>query len=192
MKFKDHFSDESKKSKHPFDIDIFLDMDGVMADFNGPITKLLGKQTFSQVSEKNIHDFFNSNNVAFYFEHLPKIPTTDLLIEYVIHETGRYNICSKPLREHPNETIAGKNLWIEHNLFPAPKRKVFTLEKEKHAVRKDGTPNILIDDQMDNINAWNLSGGVGILYNGMEDDIKELFKDIRGALYFISNAAEAA
>ena len=52
---------------------------------------------------------------------------------------------------------------------------IFTRNKEKYAVdRIDGSPNILVDDKINNIKQWDNAGGIGMHYYADKDSVDEL------------------
>ena len=57
---------------------------------------------------------------------------------------------------------------------------IFTSNEQMFAISQiDGKPNILIDDKISNIKAWEKAGGIGIRFQCDEDDVEEyLFAEI--------------
>ena len=52
---------------------------------------------------------------------------------------------------------------------------IFTSNKHKYAIsRISGKPNVLIDGQPSNINAWEQAGGIGIRFQCNKDDLEYL------------------
>jgi uncharacterized protein YbaR (Trm112 family) len=49
-------------------------------------------------------------------------------------------------------------------------------EKQKFAVNKDGTPNLLIDDYEKNIKEWVARGGIGVRHINSMNTISQLRK----------------
>ena len=174
---------EFYESEQPLyhDTNVFVDMDGVLCDFDGVITKALQKQAYTQITPRDIYEFFTEGNAAAFFEHLPKFPQADLLIKFIIRKFGKYDICSRPLKFRPVESIVGKNLWIDQNLNYKPKNRYFTFHKEEYATT-DGKPNILIDDLDENISAWESAGGIGIQYDASFNSVEEVVKRIEKVL----------
>jgi len=79
------------------------------------------------------------------------------------------NILSAPVRgngEAEGGTAEqGKRRWAEEYLSPPPAEVIVlpAVQKPEFAVT-NGVPNILIDDKVSTITAWNERGGVGILH----------------------------
>lgn len=152
-------------------------MDGVLCDFKLAITKALGKEFYDEVAEEEVEEFFEKNDPVEFFANLPKFPYTDYLVQFAVARNGFYNICSRPLKNKVEETIKGKNLWIDKHLRTQPKERYFTFTKEDHA-KDDNKSNILVDDWDLNINAWNEAGGIGIEWEAGRDSMESLIKKL--------------
>ena len=161
---------------------IYLDMDGVLADFFKGLEQFYNVRHWKQIQdkEKSIQalagtDFFNTLDV---FE------TSQELVNFA-KATGDWGICSSPLRGDRDNSAYWKRVWLtEKQFLPEVNKLIFTGQKENFAVDKiDGTPNILVDDKPSNIKRWNEAGGIGIRYQANEDDLVEyLFEEITHAL----------
>ena len=144
--------------------EIFLDMDGVLADFRGLCQKELGI-----AGDPTVHlppEMFKDIIGTDFFDRIPKFDTADSLIDLVLQYVSHYNICSTPLKGDPVNSEHHKRVWIKRELSPQPKSMVFTRHKGAAcAIQTDGTPNILIDDFSKNIHEWKLAGGIAIQYD---------------------------
>ena len=141
--------------------EIFVDMDGVLADFFGEWQKLIGKgwrdvegdalqPALQAIRDKD--DFWLS---------LPMTSNAKGLLNLIKDVKGSYNILSAPLAGD-KKAEPHKREWIKKNLsFFPPKNVIITSDKQKYATQPDGTPNILIDDFGSNISKWEGAGGVG-------------------------------
>ena len=151
---------------------VYLDMDGVLADFFKGLEQFYNVRHWKQIQdkEKSIQalagtDFFNTLDV---FE------TSQELVDFA-KSTGDWGICSSPLRGDRDNSAYWKRVWLtEKQFLPEVNKLIFTGQKENFAVDKiDGTPNILVDDKPSNIKRWNEAGGIGIRYQANEDDLVE-------------------
>jgi 5'(3')-deoxyribonucleotidase len=173
----------SQKTKYK--PEVFLDMDGVLADFFAEYAVLAGLppgSSYRDVPPAKNDPTLNKMVGTDFFYRLPKFPVADKIVELSVKLFGGYNICSSPLRgDHENSGVQ-KTRWIKENLPVQPKHIYIESRKEKHAVQPDGTPNILIDDRKDNIIKWEAAGGVGIKFQADEDGLDVITKGMRRAL----------
>ena len=139
--------------------EIYVDMDGVLADFFGDWKKLVGKD-WRKITDigpalQKIRDTDD------FWLKLPMTNNAKNLLNLIKNIKGSYKILSSPLPDDPNSE-PHKREWIESNLnFFPPEDVIITFDKAKFATQSDGTPNILIDDYGVNIQKWESAGGVG-------------------------------
>ena len=162
---------------------VYLDMDGVMADFFGGVEKMYGVEHWKQLTNDKTKDLKKEVIVRItgsdFFATLPKFPTADWLIEMVKKFTGgNFSINISPLRGDHENSAKYKKLWISNNI-EQPDDIVVTGRKETYAKDKGtGTPNILIDDRPVNIQRWQAAGGYGILYQANRDNLTKVQKGL--------------
>ena len=167
---------------------IYLDMDGVLADFFHEYAKLagvpadkFGRHDYRSIPPAKEDPTLNKMVGTDFFGRLPKFNTADSLVQLVLSYVPYYNICSSPLRGDHANSGHWKHEWIKKNLSPQPKDIVITGQKERWAVNKDGSPNILIDDRGVNIARWTAKGGIGIKYQADEDSLDVVVKGLQKA-----------
>lgn len=160
---------------------LYLDMDGVLADFFTALAKKFDKEHWKQIPDREVSiaslrhtDFFNT---------LEKFDTSDALVEFA-RSTGDWGICSSPLRGDRDNSAYWKRVWLERfGYMPDIDKLIFTGSKENYAIDKlDGKPNILVDDKPSNIERWNARGGIGFLYQANENSLEELISKILAVL----------
>ena len=141
---------------------VYLDMDGVLADFFGEWSKLSGVNHYKDI--KNIDKALDDiRKHPTFWTDLPVLPHAKELIKTVIDNYGEYYICSKPLEGDPRSE-SGKRAWIRMHLSDHPPAGVIlTHVKEQHAMNGE-IPSILIDDYGVNVTKWQEAGGIGIKY----------------------------
>ena len=162
---------------------VYLDMDGVLADFFGGVEFLYGVEHWKQLTNDKTKDLkkevIDRITGTDFFAVLPKFPTADGLIDMVKKFTGgNFSINTSPLRGDHENSAKYKKLWIQNNI-ETPDSVVVTGRKETYAKDKaSGTPNILIDDRPVNIQKWQAAGGYGILYQANRDQLTKVQKGL--------------
>ena len=154
---------------------VYLDMDGVIADFFGGVEKMYGVKHWKELTNDKTKDLkkevINRIVGSDFFATLPKFPTADQLIALIKSATGgKFSILTSPLIGDHENSATQKKIWISKNI-EKPDEVIVSGRKEKWAKQKDGTPNILIDDRPVNIDRWTAKGGFGILYQANKDSI---------------------
>lgn len=165
---------------------IYLDMDGVLVDFELGVIQLLGRP-FDDDWETLPENFF---------KNLPKQPDANLLIEKVMALSQKFNyevsiLTAIPRRRYFIHAEQHKKEWIETN-YPFIKTfKIGPYAIDKQAHCKPG--DILIDDSHLNIPQWGFSGGYGILHKSAASSIslltlllETLHEQQRAAFFFPS------
>jgi hypothetical protein len=159
---------------------IYLDMDGVLADFFAEYAKLAGVTSgkYRDIPPAKQDPTLNKMVGTDFFGRLPKFSTADSLVQLALSYAPYYNICSSPLRGDHANSEHWKREWIKQHLSPQPRDIIITGQKERYAVNADGSPNILIDDRGTNIVAWRSRGGIGIKYQADEDSLDKVAKGL--------------
>jgi cytidyltransferase-like protein len=149
---------------------IYVDMDGVLVDFDGGYEKLTGMTTRA-ADEKGPEFFWKpiSKAGAKWWITLNWMSDGKQLWDYV----KKYNpeLLSAPSREEASRM--GKRVWVKREL-PGVKLILRSADKKQEFA----SPNsILIDDREKNIEQWKNAGGIGILHTDAASTIKKL-KDL--------------
>ena len=162
---------------------VYLDMDGVLADFFGGVEKMYGVDHWKQLTSDKTKDLkkevIDRITGTDFFATLPKFDSADELINMVKKFTGgKFSINTSPLRGDNENSGKYKKVWISNNI-EQPDEIVVTGRKESYAKDKaSGTPNILIDDRPVNIQRWQDAGGYGILYQANRDSLIKVKKGL--------------
>jgi len=160
---------------------VYLDMDGVLADFFGGVEKMYGVEHWKELTNDKTKDLkkevIDRITGTDFFATLPKFQTADALIDMVKNFTGgKFSINTSPLRGDHANSAKYKKIWIQNHI-EQPDDIVVTGRKESYAKDKGtGTPNILIDDRPINIQRWQGAGGYGILYQANRDSLDKVKK----------------
>ena len=161
--------------------EIYVDMDGVLADFFGEWAKLMKVDHYRKIDNIDINVALQAiRDTEQFWLDLPLLPQAKQLLNLIKQVKGEYNICSTPLADDP-KSEPHKREWIEKNLaFFPPKNVYITNNKPQYATNKDGTPNILVDDFGKNVASWEAAGGIGFKYKDhkFERTAKELKQHI--------------
>ena len=146
---------------------IYVDMDGVLVDFDGGYEKLTGMTT-READEKGPEFFWKpiSKAGAKWWITLNWMPDGKQLWDYV----KKYNpeLLSAPSREEASKM--GKRIWVKREL-PGAKLILRSADKKQEFA---SPTSILIDDREKNIEQWEAAGGIGILHTDASSTIKKL------------------
>lgn len=155
---------------------VYVDMDGVIANFFGKLEEIHGVDHWKNI--KNIEtSLAGIANTSFFNDIEPYPESADIISLVKKVSKGDWGICSTPLRNDHYNSAYWKRIWLErHGWMPEDLEKcIFTFDKPAVAIsRISGKPNILIDDKISNIKAWEAKGGIGIRFQCNEDDIEYL------------------
>ena len=152
---------------------LYLDMDGVLADFFGAWAKDLGGTSWADIKHRSeadkaasIHRLSqDADTVRNFFANLEILPGGERLLAWLKQHQMPFSILSSPLQgRNADASIEGKRLWLDkHGL--ADVSAIFEREKYQYATQPDGTANILVDDYGKNITAWAAAGGHAIKHD---------------------------
>lgn len=150
---------------------IYLDLDGVVADFFSVARKLLGREyheTPSAIAWAKL------SLVPRLFANLPVLPGASELVAALSHHGPRFQVLTaRPLPTGFLVTAEGdKRYWVRNNLSPTLKTNVVLHGVNKYKYVTPGA--VLIDDLERNLIPWREAGGVGILHTSMETTFKAL------------------
>ena len=159
--------------------EIYVDMDGVLADFFGVWNKMMGVKHWKNIPDVN-KALQKIKDTDDFWINLPMTSNAKNLLNAIKQFKGKYNILSAPLPGDPNSEPQ-KREWIKKHLgmFP-PAKIIIDHNKAAYAKQSDGTSNVLIDDFGENINKWQNAGGVGIQHKNIEvgDTISKLAQTV--------------
>jgi hypothetical protein len=166
MRIQDLLSEDLEKQKPH----LYLDMDGVQADFFTAWANIHNKSRYKEIGDKDarersIMDLTNRGPefVEKFFATLPELPNFTVLLKWIKTNNIPFTILSAPLRDNHAASIAGKRTWLDKHNPGTSGSAIFTGTKEKYA-QKGGRPNVLVDDHKKYISRWQDAGGIGILY----------------------------
>ena len=148
---------------------IYVDMDGVLTDWDSAVEKL-GHGSSDEIKKRGgdslLWAIIGKVGTSFWSQ---MNWTKDGQKLWKNIKSYHPTILSAPTKNPTS--ITGKNQWIDKNLGKYIKR-ILVPSKEKKQYAKENS--ILIDDRIDNVKDWKLSGGIGILHKNTNDTISKL------------------
>lgn len=152
------------------DYRIFLDMDGVLVDFDQQFKDLTGMMPREFESKYSTEEFWEKIDKAGvgFWRGMKWMPGGEALYNRAAQHD--HFLLSSPSRSEVSKI--GKRLWRRDK---TPNTKLYLARS--YNKRKFAAPNhILIDDRADNIQQWKDAGGIGILYKSADQVNAELDK----------------
>ena len=157
---------------------IYLDMDGVLANFDKLMMATFNKH-FDEIG-RDSQDRWNiiSEALPLLYRHLDKMSGADDLVvgTFALAEQYGYGVgvltAIPRLGKIPN-VVTHKRLWVQER-YP---QLLTDFNIGPHAIHKQqfAKPgHVLIDDSSLNIDQWNAAGGFGILHTDAQDSLTKL------------------
>ncbi|MCP4484862.1 MAG: hypothetical protein GY823_09920 [Flavobacteriaceae bacterium] len=158
---------------------IYLDMDGVVADFDKRFKDLSGLMPQEYIEKNDLNAFWDlideKHKVAFW-RGIEIMPGAEKLVKFV--EQHPFEMLTAPSIK--KQSIIGKGLWVKDKvgtLYSTKPKVTYRSAKQKHTVKPNLTKfDILIDDKGSTIDNWNAAGGTGIFYQNADQVINDLKK----------------
>jgi phosphoglycolate phosphatase-like HAD superfamily hydrolase len=144
---------------------IYLDMDGVIADFDKRYQELFNITTKQAERDKKWVQFFDKFIQDRHFATLDLMPEAIELMDYLKGTGIPITILSSTSSEKRDGEIRPQKMeWLKKHKIDFP----VILVPGAHLKKDYATPDsILIDDTSKNIDDWRREGGVGILYEDL-------------------------
>lgn len=147
---------------------VYLDMDGVQADFFGAWARIHNVPTYKHIAdpEAAINELAASGpeKVQHFFSTLDPLPGGLQIIRWLNENTVPFTVLSAPLRGEPHASIAGKKEWLDRHNPGTSNYAIFTSKKHNYAL-KAGHPQVLVDDFGKYLTAWGEAGGIAIKHD---------------------------
>jgi 5'(3')-deoxyribonucleotidase len=160
---------------------LFLDMDGVQADFFGAWAALHSVRSYKEIAdpEASIVKLANTgpDRVYTFFRNLHPLPGGQHLIQWIRSNEIPCTVLSAPLRIQGPASVRGKKDWLDEHFPGASANAIFTSGKHKYAMA-NGRANVLVDDFGKYLFSWEEAGGCAIKHEEglQEKTIAELTK----------------
>lgn len=151
---------------------IFVDMDGVLANFDKRFKDKFGKAPTETRSNKDFGFYFTRFIEDGEFSNLEPMTDARLLLDWLDKTKINKEILSSTARPERHGLIAPqKQLWlIKHKIYYKANFVPGKSLKYKFATKN----SIIIDDTNSVIDDWNKAGGIGILHKDTISTIKKL------------------
>jgi 5'(3')-deoxyribonucleotidase len=166
---------------------LYLDMDGVQADFFGAWAKRHNVNHWKAIQNKEdeINQLANSSEKQVYdfFRDLKPLKGGMQIIAWLKKHNIPFTVLSAPLRgPYSKASIQAKKDWLDQYNPGTSGNAIFTSAKYKYA--KDGDKvNVLVDDFGPYLQKWRDAGGIAVKHedefevpNSAEDTIRQLEK----------------
>ena len=157
---------------------IYVDMDGVVADFDQRFLDLSGmmpREYEAKYGRDAFWEFIDEGeNKLKFWVGIPQMSDAQSLMDYVSQYD--YEMLTSPSIKQ--QSLMGKGLWIKNQtkngLFKSKPKVNYRFAKKK--IEFAAPNHILIDDKASTIDSWNSKGGIGILHTSAADTINQLKK----------------
>lgn len=152
---------------------IYLDMDGVLTDFEGRFAKKFGYPAMSVRDRKNFSQEWPEFIQDKEFETLEWISGGEELLKFIrkFPEIPVEMLTSSGGQKYHNEVTRQKKVWLK-KMGIAYKPNVVPGRKFKAEYAAEGF--VLIDDVEEIINSFNAAGGIGIHHTDVNITVKML------------------
>jgi 5'(3')-deoxyribonucleotidase len=151
-------------------MNIFVDLDGVLANFEGHFTDFYDGNSYKYVETHTLDEMWGmiNQNDPHFFLNLDWMPDGETLWNFI----KPYNptVLSAPAYS-VKSCKDDKKKWMNQHLGPGV-NYIFSTHKAKYA----SPDSILIDDMDKNIIPWKEAGGIGIMHESAAKTIATLKK----------------
>ena len=162
---------------------LYLDMDGVQADFFGAWAEKHGVNHWKAIQNKEgeIEQLANSTpeNVYSFFRDLRLLKGGKQIINWIQKHNIPYTVLSAPLRgPYADVSKQAKKDWLDEYHPGSSANAIFTSQKHKYAV-SNGVANVLVDDFGPYIEKWTNAGGIPVKHEDETEDSSAVQKTIQ-------------
>lgn len=151
---------------------VWIDSDGVLADFEGKVEEILGRPINSVPKGEVWKAVYAYNDrVEPFFESLSKMPDADKLVTFCTQNFSIVKVLTAT-GYTPKDAGEQKRRWyLKHY---GPTLSVKTVEKSGQKAMYANPNSILIDDRDKSIGPWLAAGGIGIFHTDVASTIEKL------------------
>jgi len=146
---------------------IYIDMDGVVADFDKFVSNLLGRKIGWGVSDLTSAEWAQVAAIPNFYDQLDMIEDSEVLVAAALSFSTRFDV--EFLTALPRESTmptarADKTAWLARH-FPGVPINFGPFSRDKQKWFKTAG-DILIDDKPSNVQEWFAAGGIAIFHQG--------------------------
>lgn len=153
---------------------IYLDMDGVLADFHGRYVDLFGKTPKDARDQKEFSPHWKQFCKTEQFKTLDLWPGAETLLTYVASLNIPVEILTSSGGAKFHESVAAQKVhWLVSRNIPYFANVVSSRKLKANYANSE---TILVDDTEDVIDAFNAAGGHGILHLNVDATIESIAK----------------
>lgn len=145
---------------------IYIDSDGVVADFDGYYEHLFGPKTTDAELWKNINSYDN------FFAELPVIAGADKLVEFCKATGLEFKVLTATGWKYDRVAPQKIKWWFDN--FGLSAKDVICVKAGKDKALYANPSSVLIDDMMKNIEVFEQAGGLGLWHTDPDYTIQEL------------------
>lgn len=153
---------------------LYLDMDGVQADFFGAWSQRSNVPHWKAIvnKEEEIEELAHSSakQVYDFFRSLEPLAGGMQVVDWLKSNRIPYTVLSAPLRGPFQEaSVKAKRDWLDEYHPGSSANAIFTGEKYRYATT-GGRPNVLVDDFGTYLRLWAQHGGIAIKHEDQYED----------------------
>lgn len=154
---------------------IYVDMDGVLADFDGGFYNIAGKSS-DGVNNEELWGYIQSYGKAKFFSELSWLPGSQEMWKFITDNFLKVKILSALGKSDKidNQTTQGKMSWLSHNIPNLHSSDIILVENKHRKRHYSKAGDIIIDDTPVVIQEWTKKSGIGILHKTASDTINQL------------------
>ena len=157
---------------------LYLDMDGVIADFYTLLSEWFKVDHWKEI--KTREEILERLKGSSFFSEIPVFDNTYLILDIVdYYSKGNWSILSTPLKGDEENSAKHKDKWLDQVFGFAfdndfNKKRFYSAHKWKFATLYGERQNLLIDDRPTNLEEFKEHGGLTIRYQANESKLDNL------------------
>lgn len=156
---------------------VYVDMDGVLADFDKGVEKVIGhRMTYHFEENDPVWNQIKNHGLERFFSELEWLPGSENMWNYITSNFMKVKILSAMGKWNKinNDVYRGKHMWLNRHI-PSLREQDIILVEDKHKKQEySKSGDIIIDDTKVVIDEWNNKGGIGLWHKSANETINNL------------------